>query len=768
MERKKRGTLLRVLVAAAAIAACNPAMKVHAESQNGEAVELPHTHSDESGSCYHHHTDQDGSCYTRSSHSHTDSCYGGCPGGSIIHDTCDFWDHHAHWGQTGVPRVRCSRCGANACPSNNDSDVHHKTSGVLICGKSYDYRFTCTKDTSVPECTDSSCGSYYVTCADTTPGSLTADLTANIDSAGAGAFAVSYSWSTGETSQGITVDVNGTYSCEVTYQDAKTGATGTATASYTVSHLDIIPPEVTLSLVTAGQEVTVHISATDNVGVTGYSFDGISFSDQQDMTVTGNGTYTGYAIDAAGNVGSASITVGCIDNLPPEITDVKKTPEGWTCGNVQVMVTAVDRVPEGYTGGTAVEYSADGQSWQSEGAFEFNDNGSYEIFVHDAAGNTVSVPISIANIERTAPEIGATQSPAGWTKDGVSLTVNAEDGQSGIPEWAYKWGDGDWNPASLYNVAENGTYTVTVRDAAGNTASYVFHVDNIDRVLPEVELELIEGQDGDRILHVQATDHESGLADMAYSFDGGITWTDNMRYEITQEGTYTVLVRDRAGNMAEAGMGAVLPPTTLPEQPVTVEASQPVSHSHPEEMEEKEPGTLTQEESEPGSKSADLSGVSQLFYEESENTGDDMQDNNTPTEPHIVYITNPDTPKNAHTHVMSFAETAILELGAAAGGGIFAMFSFFFWPAVSVVSVYAKNSTGEYKLVGRTVLRREKGVYYVSLGKRLLGRTESSLLMIRFGIGFSKRHKGEQLVVRTSGNDMPLNISREVPFRLVD
>ncbi|MCM1103261.1 MAG: PKD domain-containing protein [Clostridium sp.] len=313
-----------------------------------------------------------------------------------------------------------------------------------------------------------------------------------------------------------------------------------------------------MSLIPEQHAVTIHISATDNVGVTGYSFDGISFSDQQDMTVTENGTYTGYATDASGNVGSASITIGSIDNIPPAIVDVKKMPEGWTCTSVKVTVTAADQVSEGYAGNTRIEYSLDGQNWRPEGTFEFSDNGDYEIFVRDAAGNTVSVPVSISNIERIAPEISAAQNPTGWTKTGVSLTVSAKDGQSGIPEWAYKWGNGDWNPASLYNVAENGTYTVTVRDGAGNTASYTFHVTQIDRTAPKAEVQLAAGDwhDGHNILLVQASDQESGLAETAYSYDGGATWTSAAEYEITVGGDYLVLVRDAVGNITQCAIHA--------------------------------------------------------------------------------------------------------------------------------------------------------------------------------------------------------------------
>lgn len=41
-----------------------------------------------------------------------------------------------------------------------------------------------------------------------------------------------------------------------------------------------------------------------------------------------------------------------------------------------------------------------------------------------------------------------------------------------------------------------------------------------------------------------------GLADAAYSYDGGKTWTSDSFLEVTGNGTYEVMVRDRLGNIS--------------------------------------------------------------------------------------------------------------------------------------------------------------------------------------------------------------------------
>ncbi|MDE7239958.1 MAG: hypothetical protein K2N41_09655, partial [Lachnospiraceae bacterium] len=430
-------------------------------------------------------------------------------------------------------------------------------------------------------------------CSGATGGMESSAWTADVRAQEAGVSVTFYQWSTGETSQTITVTQNGTYSCEITYNDQKSGAVSTARASYTVANLDNTPPEVTLSYAPSSPTntgTTIHIDATDNVGVTGYSFDGVTFSQEQDIYVTENGSYTAYATDATGNIGSSVITVDNIDREAPQIVSVTKSAEGqYFNGTVHVQVDAQDVVSEGYAREISVQYSTDGNNWSDSGEFSLMLDGTQEILVRDAAGNISTAPVTIYQ-DTTPPSISGTQTPQHWTKDVVCLTVTASDDQSGIPEWAYQWGDGDWNPASLFNVTANGDYPVTVRDAAGNTASYTFHVTQIDRVAPAVSARLAteDWHDGSNTIYIQASDQESGLDELAYSYDGGATWTANAGYEISTSGDYIVLVRDAVGNITESRIHAekttVMPDSNEPTEPIEEDWEQYHTQWHKNEL----------------------------------------------------------------------------------------------------------------------------------------------------------------------------------------
>ncbi|MBD5469121.1 MAG: hypothetical protein HDR21_13345 [Lachnospiraceae bacterium] len=583
--------MLAVILAATMIWVDRSEIVVFAEAENGETVVLAHVHSEEGGACYHHHSGDaasGGGCYTvpvlcgGSITAKTGETY--CGTWNSWYGPGEYYEGDKWW-------ATCSSCGAMIGPHDSEITGNHMRTETYYscdrCGTRHDGDGTCTKverydagcsmDEQVIDCEYTSCGSYYITCNDVTIGLESTTLTADVTSQEAGVSVTSYQWSTGETSQTITVTQNGTYSCEITYNDQKSGAVSTAGASYAVANLDNTPPEVTLSYTPSAPTntgTTIHIDATDNVGVTGYSFDGVTFSQEQDVYITKNGSYTAYATDAAGNIGSSVITVDNIDYEVPKIVSVKKSTESqYINGAIRVRVSAQDVVSEGYAREISVNYSTDGYNWSDSGEFSLMLDGTQEIFVRDAAGNISTAPVTIYQ-DTTPPSISGTQMPQHWTKDVVCLTVTASDDQSGIPEWAYQWGDGDWNPASLFNVTANGDYPVTVRDAAGNTASYTFHVTQIDKVAPAVSARLAteDWYDGSNTIYIQASDQESGLAELAYSYDGGATWTANTGYEISTSGDYLILVRDVVGNITESRIHAekttVMPDSNEPTEPI--------------------------------------------------------------------------------------------------------------------------------------------------------------------------------------------------------
>lgn len=736
---------------------------INAEAENGTQVMLSHIHSGEDGACYHHHKDE---CYTVPV-----TC-----NGSVTRTQSGICGELKKWEGTDergfdYVYVICEGCGQFWDHRGDDMDDYHYHYANIcdICGTRYDderekcskvvkYDAGCGMDTQVLDCEHISCGTYRIICNDVTKWLESTTLTASVTSQDAGAAVTSYQWSTGDTSQTISVTQNNTYICEITYTDQKTGVEKTADASYVVTNLDSTPPEVTLSLTPAeptNTGTTIHIEATDDVGVTGYSFDGTTFTpDGKDYYVTENGTYTAYAKDAAGNVGSAVITVDNIDHEAPEIISVTKSTEAiYTNGTVQINVTARDVVSEGYAREIAVKYSVDGNKWSDSGEF-FIDNMS-EIFVRDAAGNISTAPVTICQ-DTAPPSVSGTQAPQQWTKDAVCLTVTATDDQSGIPEWAYKWGDGDWNPASLFNVTANGDYPVTVRDAAGNTASYTFHVTQIDKVAPAVNVCLAteDWRDGNNIISIQASDQESGLAELAYSYDGGTTWTGAAEYEISESGDYLICVRDAVGNITESRLHAekIMPEVDTNAQwnkkEVTEEEqTTSVATSYVSSYPVTSPILLASKSDQEGSTPKIILGISVP----------------RPCETQLGSMIKPEFhPEIAFPHLMNIIKAAVC-----GGMCLFGLITFVLLRRSRKAVLCQELDNGKCHVVDRIGVERLSGGkgYTVIINDKQINEQiiEHMPLWLRFGKYFAKQHESEQLVIQLrNGRNVNTKIARKV------
>lgn len=230
---------------------------------------------------------------------------------------------------------------------------------------------------------------------------------------------------------------------------------------------------------------------TGNVQVIGYQWENGEVSNS--ITVAGNGSYTCQIIYSDGEekfTQSLTIQVKNIDNMPPKVAveTVKGTKE------ITIKVNAFD-VPESaesLCSGLADEaYSWDsGNTWTTENTKIVTEVGSCEIWVRDNAGN-IAKKLFYIKTDSTPPVVSLSAA-GGWTRGNVEIVANAKDG---IPEGVEP--------------------TVSGGDAADNIGI-------------------------------------SGLASQAYSWDGGKTWTDSSRINASDNGSYSVIVRDNEGNTAHA------------------------------------------------------------------------------------------------------------------------------------------------------------------------------------------------------------------------
>jgi hypothetical protein len=193
--------------------------------------------------------------------------------------------------------------------------------------------------------------------------------------------------------------------------------------------------------------------------------------------------------------------------------------------------------------------------WTSEGTYSVLYRST------DNAGNQEAVRSQSIRIDETAPTLtfgmpAPAANAAGWNNTNVAVPFTAGDNVSGVA---------GTNPASspLQLTAEgpaiNGT--VTVIDAAGNSATFTSPSFAIDKIAPVSSAGLggTAGANGaytsDVAISLSAIDNApagSGVATLQYSLDGGTTWgAYSSPVVITAEGTTNMLHRssDNAGNL---------------------------------------------------------------------------------------------------------------------------------------------------------------------------------------------------------------------------
>lgn len=140
-----------------------------------------------------------------------------------------------------------------------------------------------------------------------------------------------------------------------------------------------------------------------------------------------------------------------------------------------------------------------------------------------------------------------------WTKE-LDLTASYSVHEGGISISGFLWNGSPGG--AVCHVTENGTYKLGLA-GSGNvdfSPTVSVAVDHIDNTPPNISsFRTTSDAWGSSVqLIVNAADGESGLADEAYSYDGGVSWSSSNTYTVTANGGYSVYVRDAVGNVSTA------------------------------------------------------------------------------------------------------------------------------------------------------------------------------------------------------------------------
>jgi parallel beta-helix repeat protein len=376
----------------------------------------------------------------------------------------------------------------------------------------------------------------------------------------------------------------------------------TATTASTLDNTAPVINSVTLDPTDpdTGDNITVTVNATDNVGVTAVTADGEPLSnvdgDIWEGTITAiEGTHTVNisASDAAGNTVYDETTNYTAttpdDTIAPVINSVTLEPaDPNTDENITVTVNATDNVVvTAVTADGEPLSNVDGDIWEGtitaiEGTHTVN------ISASDAAGNTVydetanytaTTPddtiapvINSVTLDPTDPNTGENITVTVNATDNVGVTAVTADGES------LSNVDGDIWEGTITAIEGTHTVNISASDAAGNTvydetANYTATTpdDTIAPVINSVTLDTTDPNTGENItVTVNATDNVGVTAVTAdgeplSNVDGDI-WEGTIT---AIEGAHTVNISaiDAAGNTVyneTANYTAITPVPTLP------------------------------------------------------------------------------------------------------------------------------------------------------------------------------------------------------------
>lgn len=314
--------------------------------------------------------------------------------------------------------------------------------------------------------------------------------------------------------------------------------------------------------------------------------------------VTENGTYTVYAKNSDGTEAVATIT---IDNIvdpeptpepePGEVT-ITLTPSTTEPTEGPVIVTVEVESEEEIVALKWLEGKKDVGAFADAGnnidletkTFEVTENGDYTVYAKNSADVEAVKTISINNIvDKEDPEptpepkpitIELTPSTTEETEEPVTISVNV-DSEEELESLKWLVGEksaGDFadagNPIDLttkqFTVDKNGTYTVYAKNSAGVEAVKTITIDNIvDKQEPTPEpipVELVpeteEETEGPVTIIVNIPDEVEVVAlkwlkgvkeveDFANA--GNKIDLENRTFEVTENGSYTVYVKDVNG-----------------------------------------------------------------------------------------------------------------------------------------------------------------------------------------------------------------------------
>ncbi|MBX7226824.1 MAG: hypothetical protein K1X55_12400, partial [Chitinophagales bacterium] len=418
---------------------------------------------------------------------------------------------------------------------------------ISVSGGTSPYTYIWSNGATTADITGLTAGNYIVTVTDnnnceksalftlTEPSSAVSTSTTKVDatcgssngsidlSVSGGTSPYTYAWSNGATTQDISSLAAGTYTVTVTDANGCTAST-----SVTINNTNGPSLSTTKVDATCGNN-NGSIDLSVSGGTSPFTYAWSNGATTQDISSLAAGTYTVTVTDANGCTASTSVTINNTNGPSLSTTKVDATC-GSSNGSIDLSVS----------GGTSPYTYAwsNGATTQDISSLAA---GTYTVTVTDANGCTASTSVTINNTNGPSLSTTKVDATCGSSNGSIDLSVSG-----GTSPFTYAWSNG----ATTQDISSlaAGTYTVTVTDANGCTASTSVTINNTNG--PSLSTTKVDATCGSSNGSIDLS-VSGGTSPFTYAWSNGATTQD---ISSLAAGTYTVTVTDANGCAASTSV----------------------------------------------------------------------------------------------------------------------------------------------------------------------------------------------------------------------
>lgn len=350
-----------------------------------------------------------------------------------------------------------------------------------------------------------------------------------------------YLWSTGDTTETITVETSGIYFVQVS------NSNGCFSPESELVHLSFSPvPEKPVINVAGDTAICAggYVRLNAPTGFAYYSW--THGAGNASVAVSDTGSYAVAVIDSSGCSSVYSDSVQVIEKpVTPQASIIANGPVTFCEGDSVILSAGAGYQAYTWSTGDTTE------------TITVSHSGEYVVAVQltGACLSTYSDSVTVTVLPNPAQPMIAAGGPVSFC-EGDSVVLSAE---AGMP--AYKWSTGE--TSSLITVKVSGSYTAVVFDSSGCASAASAPMEVMVNTLPEQPMVVSSGNttfcSGDSV----GLSAPAGFA--SYSWSNGI---NTQLVTVTESGLYTVIVTNDSGCVSQVSEAVAVTVNPLPGKPV--------------------------------------------------------------------------------------------------------------------------------------------------------------------------------------------------------